>query len=131
MGDAQVTMAASVFCSGDVARAAALYAEGLDMAVALDLPHVRSSALVGLGAVAAALEEPAVGARLMGAAEASNAVRGAPMYLSDRPVFERGLATMRAALGETGFDGECAAGRTVDLRTIVAEALAVAAVARG
>jgi predicted ATPase/DNA-binding XRE family transcriptional regulator len=124
--DAQVTLAAIKYCTGDIAQAAALYSSSIDHTHGLNLPPLVTSALIGLAAVAADTGRPEMGAHLLGAAEGMAASLGAPMFPSDRPVFARGLSVLRSALGEERLASEREVGRAMSVEQAVAEARAVA-----
>jgi DNA-binding CsgD family transcriptional regulator len=57
---------------------------------------------------------------LFGAADALRSYMGAPVLLPDRPVYERGLAATRTALGEATFTECWAAGRSASLDDAIA-----------
>jgi hypothetical protein len=86
------------------------------------------SALIGLAGVAVEAGQPEAGARLLGAAEGLAAFLGAPMpmFVRDRPVHDRVLATLRPALGAERLDGARETGRLLDVEQAVAEASGVA-----
>ena len=61
-------------------------------------------------------------ARLYGAAEALREVTRSPLALFDSPAYVRGVAEARAKLDEAVFAADWAAGRTMALEQIIAEA---------
>ena len=65
-------------------------------------------------------------ARLMGAAEAFRDTIGVPILLpADRAAHERGVAGLRAALGEGTFRMAWAAGRALSMADAIQEAVAI------
>jgi predicted ATPase/transcriptional regulator with XRE-family HTH domain len=123
--DAMTGLAAVHYCTGDLARAAALYVDGLDRARDRGIALLLASALLGLAGVAATSGQPATGACLLGAAEGILASLAAPIRPRDQPVRERGLAAMTAGLGEEQLAVALAAGRALTVDEAVAQARAV------
>jgi hypothetical protein len=85
-----------------------------------------ASALLGLAGVAAELGHPEEGARLLGAAEESAASLGAPLFPRDRPVRDRALAALTAALGEERLATAQEAGRALTVEEAIGETKTVA-----
>ena len=123
--DAMTGLAAVHYCTGDLAQAAALFVQGLDHARNRNIALLVASALIGLAGVAAASEQPATGAALLGAAEGVLASLAAPIRPKDQPVRERGLAAMTAALGEEQLALALQAGRALSVDEAIAQARAV------
>jgi hypothetical protein len=90
------------------------------------LPLLLVSALLGVAGVAAEVGQLEAGARLLGAAEALTTSLGSTIFRRDYPVRDRGLAALRAALGEERLAAEREAGRTLSLQAAITEAQAVA-----
>ena len=124
--DAQAGLGAVKVCTGNLARAAALYRDSLDRAHDQGFTILVSSALLGLATIAVASRQPETGARLLGAAVGLAELIGAPLYPRDRPVRDRALAALAAALGEHQLAAEQEAGRALTLEAAIAEAEAVA-----
>ncbi|NJP31077.1 BTAD domain-containing putative transcriptional regulator [Micromonospora thermarum] len=104
-------------------RAFALHARAYDLAVAIAAPLDVVGALDGL---ASAVPEPAVAARLLGAAAAGRAASGVPVAPAERDEIDRLTARLVAALGADGFADAYRAGH--DLSPGQARALVVAPV---
>jgi hypothetical protein len=122
--DAQIGLAAINYCTGNTVRAAGLYMNNLHLAQDVGVKSLVASALLGLAGVAAELGRPEEGAHLLGAAEGSAASLGAPIFPRDRPVRDRALAALTAALGEPRL----AAAREVGRALTVEEAIGMAQV---
>jgi predicted ATPase/DNA-binding XRE family transcriptional regulator len=132
LSDAQAGLAGVSYCVGDYGLATALYAESLNRAYDLNFTHLVASALVGLAGVAAASGRPEEGAHLLGAAKGMMDMLDAPMFPRDQPIRERGLAALRAVLGETRLAGAREAGRIMNIEQVITDAQAIAqAVVRG
>jgi predicted ATPase len=125
LSDAQAGLAAVCYCTGDYGHATALYTESLNRAYGLNFTHLVASALLGLGTVAAASGRPEEGAHLLGAAEGMMAALGAPMFPRDRPIRERGLTALRAALGEERLAAAREAGRIMSIEQAVVKAKSI------
>jgi tetratricopeptide (TPR) repeat protein len=123
--DAMTGLAAVHSCMGDLARAAALYVEGLDRAWERGIALLVASALFGLAGVAAASAQPETGVYLLAAAEGILASLGAPTRPRDQPVRERALAALTAALGEERLTIALEVGRSLSVDEAVAQARAV------
>jgi hypothetical protein len=113
-----------LFEQGDVARADALYREGLAIRQeTLFLVYV-ASGLEGLAMVAATTGQPARAARLWGAAEALREATDEGRWHVFQRSYERALATARTRLSEAQWAIAWAAGRALTAEQAVAEALA-------
>jgi DNA-binding CsgD family transcriptional regulator len=126
--DALTGLGGIAYCRGDVPAAAALLSESLDVAWQQKNLLQVESALLGLVGVAEASGRPEQAARLLGAAEAIAEALGALLIApnsSDRPVYERSLARLRAVLEEPVLSGHRAAGRALTPEQGVAEARAM------
>jgi DNA-binding CsgD family transcriptional regulator len=109
---------------GDHARAAQLYAESLALRWEQGDKVTIPGSLSRLAALAALSGQPERAARLFGAAEALREAVGAPPP-QRQTLYERAIATTRAALGEQAFAAAWAAGRALPIAAAVAEALAL------
>jgi hypothetical protein len=110
--------------------AAARYQTILGRVGELGFPMYVASCFLGLAGVASAAGRPEEGARLFGAAEAIAAARAAPIYPRDRPVRDRVLAALAAALGQARLTAAREAGRALGLDDAMVEAQTVTEVAR-
>jgi hypothetical protein len=126
LNDAQAGLAAIRFCGGDVRAAAKLYAEILQHAHAMNIWSLLASCFIGLSAVAAASGQFEMGARLLGAAEGSAALLGAPIFTRDLPVRDRALDALKGALGSERLAAVREEGRALPLEAAITEAQAVA-----
>jgi DNA-binding CsgD family transcriptional regulator len=112
LSDTQAGLAGASYCRGELARAAALYAESLSLAqhaiAAESLTRVEDrsytpvvvSVLFGLAGLAAAAGRAEEGARLFGLAEAIAVAHGIAVFPRDRPVRERSRRALRRSFGE-------------------------------
>jgi predicted ATPase/class 3 adenylate cyclase len=125
--DAQLGLAAVNYCTGNAERAADLYMSNLLRAQDLGVKSLVTSALLGLSGVAAELGRPEAGAHLFGAAEGTASSVGAPFFPRDRPVRERAIAALAAAMGEQRFAAAREVGRVLTVEETIREAKAVAA----
>jgi tetratricopeptide (TPR) repeat protein len=123
--DAEEGLGALNVCTGNLIEAAALYRDSLDRALDHGFTMLVSSALLGVAAIAVASRQPETGARLLGAAEGIAESLGVPIYPRDRPVRERGLDALQAALGEERLAAEREAGQALSIDVAVGEAMAV------
>jgi predicted ATPase len=126
LSDAQAGLGAVSYCTGNLKQAAGRYHQTLERAREVDLPLLLVSALLGVAGVAAEVGQLEAGARLLGAAEALTTSLGSTIFRRDYPVRDRGLAALRAALGEERLAAEREAGRTLSLQAAITEAQAVA-----
>jgi len=124
--DAQAGLGSVKVGTGNLVQAAALYRDSLDQAHDQGFTILVSSALLGLAAIAVAFGQTETGASLLGAAAGLAESIGAPLYPRDRPVRDRALAVLTAALGEQRLAAAQQAGRVLTVDAAIAEALAVA-----
>ena len=89
---------------------AALLAEAIELALAIDEQGVVACALAELADLAALDERPLLAARLLGASRAVHERANLPIILSERPFHERAEAAARAALGDGPFAAALADG---------------------
>jgi DNA-binding CsgD family transcriptional regulator len=111
---------------GNPDQAAAHFAESLRMLWDLGARQHLPQCLQGLADVACARSQPARAARLLGMAEALREAIGTPLPPAERERYDRGVAAVRASLGEEAFAAALATGRALPLAEAVAEACAVA-----
>jgi non-specific serine/threonine protein kinase len=116
---------------GDVARAAALFAEALTLFTDLGDRRIIAMAIEGMAGLATTWGLPERAARLFGAAAALREASGLPVEAASRAAHERDVAAARAALGEDAFVAGWAAGAALPLPVAVAEATAITALAPG
>jgi DNA-binding CsgD family transcriptional regulator len=126
LSDVQAGRGGLSFCIGDLAQAATLYMENLERAQRVGYTMIVTSTLVGLAGVAAACGRSIAGARLLGAAEGIAASLGSPLYPRDRPVRDRALAALTAALGPERLTSAQETGRNLPREQAIAEALTIA-----
>jgi hypothetical protein len=111
---------------GEVARASALFADGLQLAKERGDKRVAAECIQGVAAAAALNGDQAEATRLLAAAEAlleSIAAHPSPAELS---IVERFAPPAREALGEEQFAAEWAAGRALPAEQAIDRALASA-----
>jgi excisionase family DNA binding protein len=113
------------YLRGDVARATALFAEALELAWAVPDPRKLAIALLGIAGVTGTRGRVDQAARLLGAAEATTESVGVPFAPSDRPVYDRVVAALMAALGETRLGELRGAGRFLSMSAAVVAARTV------
>jgi non-specific serine/threonine protein kinase len=111
---------------GDLRRATDLYEESLARGRRVGDRFQVGWYLEGMAGVAAALDRPERAARLFGAAAAVRDAFGVPVRPPVRPIHERLLAPVRAALGEAGFAAAVAEGRALTVEEGIGEAVATA-----
>jgi predicted ATPase/class 3 adenylate cyclase len=126
LSDVQAGLGGVSYCLGNIADAAALYAENLTRAYSGGYTVIVASSLLGLAVVAAELGQPEAGARLLGAAEGIAASVASPIFPRDQPVRDRGLDVLMTALGPERFSAAREAGRALALEAATAEGQAVA-----
>jgi len=100
-------------------RAEALFAEALSIRQKLGFKWGIATSLTGLAAVAEARAEPERAARLLGVTEALLGAVGAYLYRTDRLDYDRTVARLRAALGESAFLAARAHGRAMTLEQAI------------
>jgi len=108
---------------GDYERARALYKKSLLLSRELGNRMNVALCLGGLARVVVAQGQPERGARLLGAAEALLEAIGDPLPPSERPDCDRGVAAVRAALGEEAFKAAWEEGRKMTMEEAVEYAL--------
>jgi hypothetical protein len=106
-----------------VARAAALFGEGLQLLVEINEQPAIPDALEDLAGVALDAGDPARAARLLAAAAIRREQLGFPLSDDDRAKVERDVAAARAALGECEFTAAWTIGRSWTLKEAVDVAL--------
>ena len=116
------------FVRGDLRQALALGGESVALRWELQDRWGLTGGLGGMAEHARLGGHPQRAARLMGASDALREAVGVPVDELRRPMYERAVAELRAALTADGFAAEWAAGRAMPLEQAVAEALATAAV---
>jgi non-specific serine/threonine protein kinase len=108
---------------GDYGQATALFKEGLVLLREVGEKYGIAWCLEGLAGVAGAQGHPERAARLFGAAEALREAIGTPIQHSDRTLYDRSVAAVRAALGEEAFKAAWAEGWRMTMEEAVAYAL--------
>src|SRR5262249_21915096 len=112
---------------GELAGAAALCREGLEMAHQAGYLLGVAEGLEALAVVSGGLGQPERAARALGAAESRRARNAAGMGRSARPsrlvLIDRAIVTLRATLGDEEYASAFDAGRAQALDEAVAEAL--------
>jgi tetratricopeptide (TPR) repeat protein len=89
---------------GDIAQATTYFRDSLVRFQQLGMTRGIAENLAGFAAVAASSGQPAVAARLWGAADALHATAGTPVWPSDRPEHVRYQAMARAQLDAACWD---------------------------
>ena len=105
---------------GDTAKAKRLQLDGLAIARHGEDPRAIALGLEGLAGAEAAAGSYRQAARLLGAAAASRRSMGAPLPKAERGDVDRITGVVVAALGETAFSAESAAGETTSIDQLVA-----------
>jgi predicted ATPase/transcriptional regulator with XRE-family HTH domain len=111
------------YAQGDYARAAALQAECLTMRREQSNKVAPAKCFENFALIAVATGEAERAACLFGAAEALRDRLGAPMPPSDRPIYERGVADVRARLDEHTFAAAWETGRIMPVNEAIDYAL--------
>ena len=119
----QHSLALAVLLQGDAQRAAALLTESLAQVWELGKKSSLSYCLEGLGAVAAAAQQPGRAGRLWGAAAAVRDALDDPLQSMDAAIYERWLAPARADVGDGSWQAAVAEGRAMSLEQAIAYAL--------
>ena len=104
---------------GHVERAYTLFSESLATQLAQRNTPGVAECLIGFAALAIARAWPAAGARLLAAAAATGGPRVATAWAATRIDYDHYLARARAALTETEFQAEQAAGHTFSLEQAI------------
>ena len=120
---ALVNLGAVAYAEGDDEASRRYYAEGLALAQELNTKNMIAGALDGFGALATRRGEWERAARLAGAADALRESAGFELEPGDRPLRDKYVAEVRAALGERAFAGAEAEGRAMRVKEAVALAV--------
>ncbi len=115
---------------GDPRRGMAFFAEALTRQVEHEDRLNVAHCLAGIAGMAAALGQPELATRLLGAATALLATMDAAVWPVDQIEYDRSLAGVREQLGAARFAAAFAAGQALSPQDAVAEALAAAAAAQ-
>ncbi len=110
---------------GKSAQAIAHYVESLTLRAELGDKEGIAYCLEGLADIAGARGQPKRAARLWGAAETLREDLGVPLPPSARERYDQSVAGARAAFGTTQFEAAFAAGRSMSLAQVAAEAQAM------
>jgi predicted ATPase/class 3 adenylate cyclase len=119
------TLGIAAFALGDSERAIALFRESLTLYRALDDRRGTAQLLECFAGVGAAVKEGERAARLFGAAEALRERIKAPLPLSDRPAYDRSMASARSLLPERVFALAFDQGRHLLLEDAISEAMMI------
>ena len=118
-------------CQGELGWAAEILEQSLALFREVgDSPGVAASLEV-LAQGAGAAQQPAPAARQFGTAEALRETVGVPLPPSELADHHRGVAAVRARLGEPAFAAAWAAGRALPLEEAIAEAITAADALKG
>jgi non-specific serine/threonine protein kinase len=109
---------------GEAMAAQAALSEALTLASAQGPRVVVAAALDELGVQAVRQGQAQHGGRLLSGAAALRQAMGTPVRPADRPALESALAAARACLGDRAFDAAWAAGHSLPVEQVVADALA-------
>jgi non-specific serine/threonine protein kinase len=112
---------------GDEARAAELFTEVLTLFSDLGDRRLIAMALDGIAGLATAWGHAEQAVRLFGAAAALREASGLALDPAIRAAYGRDVTTVRAALGEDAFLSGWAAGASLPLHVVSAEAMAIPA----
>ncbi|MFZ1463946.1 MAG: hypothetical protein WAV60_07830, partial [Anaerolineae bacterium] len=115
-------LAALLQAEGDYRQAVQWYREGL--AGANHYPAVWGPCLLNLASLAAALDQPELVTRLLGATETVNEA-GTRLLPIERDDYNRLAETVRTHLGETRFDAAWAQGRAAPFEITVGDAVSI------
>ena len=108
---------------GDAVQARARYVESLTLSRAMGDKWLAAYNLEGLAAVSHTRGQAERAARLWGTAAALRETIGAPMAQTERDSYERGVAAVRATLGDTQYEAAWAVGHAMPLEQAIAAAL--------
>jgi predicted ATPase len=128
MGDLRSTghalddLAMVALLRGDFDRAVQIYRESIALCAEVGQVELVAYGLMGL-AVVTAREQPQRAVRLFGAAEMLREAGGVAIWPARRTLYDHSLNLARDALGQTAFDAEWAAGRSMSRWEAIAEAL--------
>jgi predicted ATPase/DNA-binding XRE family transcriptional regulator len=126
MSDALGILGAVRLRTGDIDGAARSFNESLLHARELNLRHHMLCSLYGLAEIAATVEKPEHGARLLGAADTVRASLDGPEFPWVLPILRRAEESLRLALGETRFVAAREGGRAMGVDHVMADARHVA-----
>jgi predicted ATPase/DNA-binding CsgD family transcriptional regulator len=110
------------YLQGGIEQAVPLFSEALELAWAVPDPRKIAITLLGIAGIAAARGRAVPGARLLGAAEAISGSVGVPFAPSDRPIYDRVVAALTAALGEVRLNEARTAGHSLPIERFITEA---------
>jgi predicted ATPase/DNA-binding CsgD family transcriptional regulator len=108
------------YLSGSPGAAEALFAESLDLARRTGMKAHMAYALLGLALPDRGGTDPGWSARLHGAADQAFADLGYAVEPLEGRLADRDRQRLRVAMGDTAFEAEYAAGRTLDLTQVLA-----------
>ncbi len=111
------------YLAGSPGAAEALFAEALDLTRRMGIKATMAYALIGLALVGRSGADPGWSARLHGAADQALANLGHALEPLEGRLANLDRQRLRAAMGDEAFDAEYAAGRTLDLASVVHQAL--------
>lgn len=114
----------------DIAGAARYFTESLTLDQ--DLERARSTLpnLVGLAALACAMQEYLPAVRLLGSVAALLDTSHQVMEIMEQQIYDRSMTEVRARLSATAFDGAWAAGQALPMREAITEGFSIAALAK-
>jgi predicted ATPase/DNA-binding XRE family transcriptional regulator len=118
----QISLGQLALRQGNTAKAAEVFRASLDMARRVGRREVIASSLAGLGMVCA-VGQPRRATKLHAAAQAIRASLGVQTPSTEAAAIEREVTSLRAALGDAGFQKEWAAGQAMPLDQVVAYAM--------
>jgi predicted ATPase/class 3 adenylate cyclase len=107
---------------GNAAAARSLYAQSLVLHQETEDAQQIGLDLVGLACLALEEGQPERAARLLGASEVQLAASSVPLLPAEHDDVERAVDVVRAQLGAMGFVSACAAGQSMPLDQLLAEA---------
>ncbi len=110
------------FIAGQFERAAAAYGEALELATSIDDRYDVVRVVEGIGLLAAAGGDPALAARLLGAAQAQLEIFGTPRRRAAQELVERVLDSVRRTLGDIEFTATWEEGRALSLEEAIVAA---------
>ncbi len=124
LAEALVTLGRVRGAQGTAVAARAHLTEALALAEVAGPRVVVAAALDALGVLAVGQGQTRHGVYLLGATARMRQAMGAPVQPADRRAIEAALATARAALGDATFGEAWAAGQTLSVEQLVAQAAA-------
>ena len=107
------------YLGGSPGTAGALFAEALDLSRRIGMRAMTAYALVGLAATGYGGDGPGWSARLHGAADQAMANLGHALEPVERRLADADRGRLRAAMGDEAFEAEYAAGRALDLASVL------------